>query len=141
MIPIVTVNWLSVVIAAIAAIVIGSIWYSPKVFGTAWMKEMKIDPKKMNKAEMKKGMQKGMILMVIGSLVMASVLSIVLKSVGAVSLMDAVVVALWIAIGFYATMLLSTVAFEGTSTKLYLIKAFHYIVALIVMAAILVTWA
>lgn len=141
MLPVITINWVSVVIAAIAAIVIGSIWYSPKVFGSAWMKEMKIDPKKMGKADKKKGMWGGMLVMLVGSLVTATVLSIVIKSVGAVSLSDGLMVALWVWLGFFATTQLSAVAFEGISTRLYTLKVAHHLVTLLAMAAILVTWA
>jgi len=31
------VNYLAVVLAAVVALVIGFIWYSPRVFGTRWM--------------------------------------------------------------------------------------------------------
>lgn len=34
-----TINWLAVIVAAISAFVIGGIWYSPGLFGKAWMKE------------------------------------------------------------------------------------------------------
>ena len=34
-----TINWLAVVAAAISAFVLGGIWYSPLLFGNAWMKE------------------------------------------------------------------------------------------------------
>ena len=30
-------NWLAVIVAAIAYFAIGALWYSPPVFGTAWM--------------------------------------------------------------------------------------------------------
>lgn len=33
------INWLAVVVASILPLVTGFIWYNPKVFGTAWMKE------------------------------------------------------------------------------------------------------
>lgn len=31
------VNWLAIIVAALSAFVLGWLWYSPKVFGTAWM--------------------------------------------------------------------------------------------------------
>ncbi|TME70083.1 MAG: DUF1761 family protein, partial [Chloroflexi bacterium] len=31
------VNYLAVVVAAVVALVIGFIWYSPRVFGNRWM--------------------------------------------------------------------------------------------------------
>lgn len=33
------VNWLAVITAAISAFILGGIWYSPLLFGNAWMKE------------------------------------------------------------------------------------------------------
>jgi hypothetical protein len=33
------INWLSLVLAAASSLVVGMIWYNPKVFGNAWMKE------------------------------------------------------------------------------------------------------
>lgn len=33
------INWLAVIAASILPLVTGFIWYNPKVFGTAWMKE------------------------------------------------------------------------------------------------------
>lgn len=33
------INWFAVLAAGISAFVLGGIWYSPKLFGTAWMKD------------------------------------------------------------------------------------------------------
>jgi hypothetical protein len=33
------VNWLAVIAAALSAFILGGIWYSPVLFGNAWMKE------------------------------------------------------------------------------------------------------
>lgn len=33
-------NWLALIVAAISALAVGFVWYNPKVFGTAWMKEV-----------------------------------------------------------------------------------------------------
>lgn len=34
-----TINWIAVLVAGISAFGLGAVWYSPKVFGTAWMKD------------------------------------------------------------------------------------------------------
>ena len=47
----VAVNRRAILVAAIVALIIGSIWYGP-LFGNAWMKLMKFDPKEV--AKMKK---------------------------------------------------------------------------------------
>lgn len=33
------INWLAVLVAGISAFVVGGVWYSPSLFGKAWMKE------------------------------------------------------------------------------------------------------
>lgn len=47
-------NWLAVLVAGISAFVLGGVWYSPALFGKAWMKENKMtvdDVKKGNTAK------------------------------------------------------------------------------------------
>lgn len=34
------INWIAVVVAALLGFGIGALWYSPKVFGTAWVAEL-----------------------------------------------------------------------------------------------------
>ena len=67
----VEVNFLSVLLATIVAMVVGSIWYSKSVFGKEWMKLNKIK----EDAKMKKEAPKAMIKMFIGSLITAYVLA------------------------------------------------------------------
>ena len=43
------INPLAIVVAAVAALAIGALWYNPKVFGTAWMRESDMTPEKMQK--------------------------------------------------------------------------------------------
>ena len=49
-----TINWLAVLVAGISAFVLGGVWYSPALFGRAWMNENKMtveDVKKGNAAK------------------------------------------------------------------------------------------
>jgi hypothetical protein len=38
----ISVNWLAVLVAGISAFVLGGVWYSPALFGKAWMSENKM---------------------------------------------------------------------------------------------------
>ena len=38
-----SVNWLAVLVGAIAAYALGALWYSPKMFGKKWMKSVGLD--------------------------------------------------------------------------------------------------
>ncbi|WP_369999176.1 DUF1761 domain-containing protein [Winogradskyella sp.] len=45
-------NFLAIVVAAIVPLIVGAIWYNPKVFGTAWMKASGMTEEKMKGANM-----------------------------------------------------------------------------------------
>ncbi|OMP32239.1 MULTISPECIES: DUF1761 domain-containing protein [Mangrovimonas] len=47
-------NILALVVAAASTLVVGAIWYNPKVFGTAWMKAAEMTEEKMKGANMAK---------------------------------------------------------------------------------------
>src|SRR5688572_8924949 len=49
-----TINWLAILVAGISSFMLGGVWYSPALFGNAWMKENRFsvdDVKKSNKAK------------------------------------------------------------------------------------------
>lgn len=46
------VNWLALIVASISTLVVGFIWYNPKVFGTIWMNEIGMTEEKAKKANM-----------------------------------------------------------------------------------------
>jgi len=45
-------NWIAILVAALSTLVVGFIWYHPKVFGTIWMKESGMTEEKMKGANM-----------------------------------------------------------------------------------------
>ena len=47
-------NYLAILVAAFSALVVGFVWYNPKVFGTAWMKAADMTEDKMKGANMGK---------------------------------------------------------------------------------------
>jgi hypothetical protein len=46
------INFLALLLAALSTLVVGFIWYNPKVFGTIWMKESGMTEEKMKGANM-----------------------------------------------------------------------------------------
>ena len=64
------INWAAIGAGTVASMVLGMIWYNPKVFGTAWMRESGMTEEKMKGANMVK---------IFGlSLVFAAMLSVLL---------------------------------------------------------------
>ncbi len=120
-----------VIVATVASIVLGLLWFGP-IFGKQWMKFMKISPKQM-KAAKKKGMPASTwVLMIIGTLVTAVVLSVLVPAtVGAAIKISAM---LWL--GFIAPVQLGMVLWEGKPWGLYLLTTCYYLVNLVIMGLI-----
>jgi len=45
-------NWIAILLAALSTLIIGFIWYNPKVFGNAWLKEIGMKQEEMKDANM-----------------------------------------------------------------------------------------
>ncbi len=138
MAPPVTINLLAVLVAAVAAMALGFLWYGP-LFGNQWKKLMGFTDKSMK--EMKITPAQAMIGGFITTLVMSYILAHFVDYTQAATIMDGVVAGFWIWLGFIATIQLGSVLWEGKPVKLYLINTLHYLVVLVVMGAILTAWA
>ncbi len=116
--------------------VVGSIWYTPKVFGSRWMQLAGVDP-----SESQEGAAGPIIVTLIVSfitaLVLAGVVTVVNDSYGGSFLGNAVLtgVALWA--GFTAARLITHDAFEGRPAALTTLNISHELVTVLVMALII----
>lgn len=129
------INFLGVVVAAVANIVLGMIWYSPKVFGTTWMRLSGVMP--VDKETAKKEMIKGSVLNFINAFIMIAVLGSVISRFNAFFVADAIKVAIWIWLGFIAAASAGMVIWEKKPLKLFGIHAGYHLAALIISAVIL----
>ena len=136
------VNYIAIVVAALAAHVLGYLWYGP-LFGKKWMQLMKLTDKDKEKGK-HKGMAKLMAISFIGSLVTAAVLSLFIgPGFGDVKsgMINGAIVAALVWIGFMATKALGGVLWEGKSWKLYFLNVSYDLVSLLLMGVILGAWA
>ena len=138
MVAAVSTNYLAALVATIAAIVLGFLWYGP-LFGKVWMQLMNIDKKKMDEMK-KKGMTMNYVIMVISTLVMSYILAHFVKYLGATNIAGALQAAFWIWLGFIATVQIGIVLWEGKPWKLYFLNTAYWLVNLAVMATILALW-
>jgi hypothetical protein len=122
--------------SGIAGVLIGMVWYNPKVFGTAWMRMANITPEQAEKGQ--KRMPLMAIIGFLAAMFMAWVLSVVLQTFGAYDWLSAADVAFWIWAGFVAPILLGSFLWESKPFTLYLINASYWLVTLLVMSVILV---
>lgn len=134
----VDVNYLAVFFAAVSSMVVGSIWYSPDVFGKQWMKMTghKADP---NFPKSKMAWMYGTVF--VASLVTAYVLAHVTflsnQFLGGDFLMSALSTAFWLWLGLTAARVYTHDTFEGRRKKLTLLTVSHELVTLLVMALII----
>ncbi len=131
------VNYLAVLLSAVAAMVIGFLWYGP-LFGKEWMLLVGLTEAKMAKAKDQMGQMYG--LMFVSSLVMAYVLAhfVWYAAPGSLTLLIAVKTAVWAWLGFVITTQLSKFLFspDKKPVKLLVIESSYYLVTLIVMGVI-----
>jgi hypothetical protein len=128
------VNWLAVIVAALSTFLIGGLWYSPAVFGKAWMKENGFT---------EEGMKGGNMVKIFG-------LAFILGLVASVNLAmflgptdDAGMGAFYgflAGFGWVATFVGTHYLFERKSFKLFLINAGYSVVSLTIMGLIIGAW-
>lgn len=137
-VPNVDINYLAVLVAAVASFVIGMIWYSPALFGKAWMKAGGMTEKSMKAHKKNMGMK--VFVSIVASLIMASVLAHFIKYLTATTFAEGMQTGFWLWLGFIATISLGSVLWENKSVKFYLINAGFRLVELLVMGGILAVW-
>lgn len=125
---------ISVFAAGVAALIIGIVWYHPRVFGTAWMKMAHITPEM---AERRKDMWIRALIAFIASMIAAYVMSYFGMAWGVFTWPSALQLALWCWIGFTAPAMLGSVLWERKPLNLYFINSLYWLVTFVVMALIL----
>jgi uncharacterized SAM-binding protein YcdF (DUF218 family) len=135
------VNLWSVLVAAIATMVLGFLWYSPMLFARPWMVLMGYDPDdKAKLAEMQHGAGKLYGISFVASLVSAFMLAKIIEiaTVNAIPYGLKIGFAVWL--GFVTTVQLTGTLFGKQPTKLYLINTGYQLVCYLAMGAILAVW-
>ncbi len=127
-------NYLAIVAAAISTFVIGGLWYSPAVFGKAWMRENGFTEEDMKKGNMLKIFGVAFILGLISAINLAMFMG---------PENNPTMGALWgflAGAGWVATFVGTHYLFERKSFTLFLINAGYSIVALTIMGVIIAAW-
>jgi len=131
------VNYLAVLVAAVASFLLGWFWYGP-LFGKPWMKLMNFDKNSMK--SMKLSPVTAMILGFLTYLIIAYVLAGFISILNAATIVEGMKIAFWIWLGFIATTTLGSFLWEGKSIKLYLLNNAYNLLNILVIAVILTAW-
>ncbi|HUR12135.1 MAG TPA: DUF1761 domain-containing protein [Flavitalea sp.] len=129
-----TINWLAVLVAGISAFVLGGVWYSPALFGKAWMTENKFTTEDVQRGN--KGKIFGWSLVL--SLIMAVNLAMFLNTPEidfTMGIVYGLLTGVWIFCGIAIVGL-----FEHKSARYIFINGGYMLLALTLMGAIIGAW-
>lgn len=135
------INILAVLVAAVAAFVIGFMWHGP-LFGRQWIRMMGIPQSEVD-AMQAKGMGPmipHMVAAFVQQIVVAFVVGIFIDALGIGDVKQALLFAALIWLGFIATTLLNGVLWEKRKLELYFFGITYHLVSLAVIALIMVLW-
>ena len=134
-------NWLAIVVAAVASMILGFLWYSPLLFAKAWAREMGYDLNdKAKMDEMRKSAGPAYAGSLAASLLSSFTLALILHGMRAESLHFGMMASFHIWLGFVATVQFTGALFAKQSMKLFAINTGYQLVCYLVMGAILVLW-
>jgi len=125
------INWLGVLIATVAGMVLGALWYSPLLFGNLWMKCLGKTPETIGSATLP------MIGSVLACSLSATGVAILFSLVGASSLADALSLGAVLGLFIIFPALLSDNLFCGWGNTLLLIQSGYRIASVLFMSVIM----
>ena len=128
------VNYWAILVSALSTFLIGGIWYSPALFGKAWMRENGFTEESMKNSIMMKIFGLSFILALIAAINLAMFLGNS-RSIG-----EGAFSGFLAGFGWVATFIGTHYLFERKSFTLFLINAGYSIVSLTVMGVILGAW-
>lgn len=131
------INYLAVIVATVLSMVLGMLWYSPMLFGKAWMKEMGISEEDAKKQK-EQGMGKFMAIGSAMAFIFAFYLAHYIK--GGADMGDVIQ---W-GLGLWAGVIVTTHApdylWGKRSMKLFMINMLHHGVVIVAVAILLSLW-
>lgn len=135
----VEVNFIAVFLAAIVAMVIGFLWYSPMLLGKPWMKEKGYSSEQLKKEQKEMGKWYGVSFVV--ALITAYVLSLVMtlgeNFYHQSELSTGITSAFWMWLGFIMPVQMTATIFGGKNFKLFGIDAGYQLASILAMGAVL----
>jgi hypothetical protein len=132
------VNYIAVLVAAIAVFVLGWLWYSPLLFYKPWMRARGMDPAAaMAGAKMPGGK---LVVELLRCIVLAYVIARLVALLGISSWMGAVHFGFLLWIGFPVILLIGSMLWENTPPKVAAIHAGDWLVKMLVIPIIVSVW-
>lgn len=131
------INWLHVLVAAIAYFILGAVWYSPVLFAKKWQGYVNMD---MTAPNAKKGMGQLMILSFILMLICASGIDILANKMDLHGVISGLKLGFLTGLCFSASAIHIAYLYEKKPLGLHLINALYSVAGNIIAAIIICCW-
>jgi len=127
-------NWLAVLVAAVAWFAFSAIWYSVPPLSNAWQKAAKV-----NAGE---GPALAVLLVptFIGYFVTAIVIALIAKAIGATEVMDGIYLGVALGVGFGVVGAMVIQLYEQKGASYWLINGVNAVIAYSIVAVIVTVW-
>jgi len=133
------INYIAVILATLSSMVVGSIWYTPRVFGNYWMKQSGVTPS---------GNSRDAIMPIVVTVLVSFVTAWVLAGAAYIAqafyggsfLLNTLITAGILWAGFTAARFVTHDAFDRRPAGLTILNIAHELVTVLVMALIIGVW-
>ncbi len=133
----VEVNYLAVLLAAVASMAVGSVWYAKSVFGEKWGKLVGIDFSKQKGSDAAKSIVVAFVASLLTAYILAHVTYLSNHFFGTSFMSSALQTAFWLWLGISATTVVTHDAFEGRPMTLTALTLGHNLVSILAMGLVI----
>lgn len=127
-------NYLAILVSAVAYWIIGALWYSPLLFGKVWGNI--VQPSE----EAKKKMGQSMILSFVGFFLICWIMALFVTHLVPADMVRGIKIAAAAAVGFMFLPKLVNKLYANTSMTVLLVDAGYHLVGFVVAAILLTSW-
>jgi hypothetical protein len=133
------VNYVAILVAGIASMVVGFLWYGPMLFGNVWMKLMGYTKESIEKEKTNMGKTYGIsfVLALLTAYVLSHVMGLSQNFYHYDAVMTGVTSAFWMWLGFIMPVQATDVLFGNKKIKLFAVNTGYQLVSVIVMGIVL----
>jgi len=131
------INWLAVLVAALAFFMLGALWYSKALFANSWIHHTKVD---MSNGDATKGMAGIMLASFVLMFVVATGLAILVDRMELAGWMSGLKLGLLTGLCFGVTAISISYLYEKRSTTLHMINGGYTLIGNIIAAIIICVW-
>tara|TARA_R110002124_G_scaffold75304_3_gene202079 strand:+ start:3134 stop:3553 length:420 start_codon:yes stop_codon:yes gene_type:complete len=133
------INYIAVIVATLSSMIVGTVWYSPRVFGNYWMKAAGITPTG-NAADAIRPIVVTVIVSFITAWVLAGAAFIAFDFYGGSFFVNSLLTSIVLWGGLTAARFITHDQFDGRPNGLTVLNVSHEFVTIVIMALIIGVW-